>query len=850
MKIPVVLGCLIFASATAAPVFEKDIRPILKAHCFDCHGEGEQLKGGLDVRLRRLMLEGGDDGPVIVPGKPEKSLLFTKVQSGEMPKREKKLTREQITQIKQWIAGGAKTARPEPTELAKGAGITEEERAFWSFQPIRRPEVPMTKPKDRARTPIDAFLLQPLAKQKLGFSPDAEKLTLLRRASFDLIGLPPTPAEVDAFLTDNASDAYEKLIDRLLESPHYGERWGRHWLDIAGYADSDGYSDADPPRAYAYKYRDYVIRSFNADKPLDQFITEQLAGDELAGATQGNEKVHDPVRRELLIATGFLRTGADGTATPAIDYDTVRNQAVADTIKILSTSLLGLSVGCAQCHDHRYDPIPQADYYRLRAVIEPAYDWKNWRTPDQRLVSLYTEADRKKAAEVEAEAKKLSDEKAAKQKQYIEEALTKHLEKFEAGLREQLRAAYDTPADKRTAEQKKLLADNPSVNIHPGVLYQYNQKAADDLKAMDTKIAEIRGRKPPEDFVSVLTEPANKIPVTYLFHRGDHKQPKDAIQPGGLSVLGSAEFPAKDSNLTTSGRRIAFARWLTSGTNPLVARVLVNRIWQHHFGRGLVGTPSDFGVMGERPSHPELLDWLASDFVDHGWKLKRLHKLIMTSTAYRQSSAHNPRGEQRDPENHLYWRKPVQRLDAEVIRDATLSASGALNQNMFGSPIPVRPDVHGQIVVGIDKTQGDNKMPVEESLKGEEFRRSVYIQARRSRPLAMLHAFDAPVMETNCDRRQSSTVATQSLMLMNSPFILDQAARFAKRLRKENGEDSIRQITRAWQLAFSRNPTENEVSAAREFLSLQSAAKPKDELQPLINLCQTLLSANEFLYVD
>src|SRR5947207_2061521 len=464
-QISAAVGWLLFASApaiaAAPPTFEKDIRPILKAHCFECHGEGEKLKGGLDLRLRRLMLQGGDDGPVIVPGKPGQSLLFKLIHSGEMPKRDKKLTREQVALIKQWIATGAKTARPEPAELGKGGAVTEEERAFWSFQPIRKPAIPKTKTKDRVRTPIDAFLVSALAKQKLGFSPDAEQVTLLRRACFDLTGLPPTPAEVEAFLA---------------------------------------------------------------------------------------------------------------TATPGVaDPDAVRNQVVADTIKIVSTSLLGLSVGCAQCHDHRYDPIPQADYYRLRAVIEPAYDWKNWRTPDQRLLSLYTEADRKKADEVEAEAKKLAEEKETKQKQYIDEALTKHLEKFEAPLRDQLRAAYDTPADKRTAEQKKLLADNPSVNINAGVLHQYNPKAADDLKVMDAKIAEIRGRKPPEDFVCGLTEPADRLPVTYLFHRGDPKQPKEAILPGGLSVLAppgqSVDLPSKNPDLATSGRRLAFARWLTSGTN-------------------------------------------------------------------------------------------------------------------------------------------------------------------------------------------------------------------------------------------------------------------------------------------
>jgi hypothetical protein len=790
-----------------------------------------------------------------------------------MPKREKKLTPEQVALIQRWIAGGAKTARAESADAEQAGGITDEERAFWSFQPLQRPVLPRTKAKDRARTAVDAFVLDPLAKVKLSFGPDADKITLLRRACFDLTGLPPTPAEVTAFLGDTAPDAYEQLIDRLLDSPHYGERWGRHWLDVAGYADSDGYSDADPQRPYAYKYRDYVIGSFNADKPFDQFITEQLAGDELAGATRDSVEpaLAAAHTRELLIATGFLRMAADGSATPAVtDYDAVRNQVVADTIKIVSTSLLGLSVGCAQCHDHRYDPIPQTDYYRLRAVIEPAYDPKNWRTPEQRLVSLYTDADRKRAQEVEAEANKLAEERNARQKQYIEEALTKHLEKFEPELRAKLRAAYDTPSDKRTEEQTRLLADNPSVNINAGVLYQYNQKAADDLKALDAKISEVRARKPVEDFLTVLTEPSGQLPVTYRFHRGDPKQPKEAITPGALSVLAprdqSIAFAEKNTSLPSSGRRLAFARWLTSGTNPLVARVLVNRLWLHHFGRGLVGTPSDFGVMGERPTHPELLDWLANDFIEHGWRLKRLHKMIMTSTVYRQSSGHHPVGDQRDPENRLYWRKPVQRLEAESIRDSILATSGALNRKMYGPAVPVRPDVHGQIVVGLDKTEGDNKMPVEVSLKGEEFRRSVYIEVRRSRPLAMLHAFDEPVMEVNCERRQSSTVPTQSLMLMNSQFILDQAARFAARLKTDAGEDRTHQVVRAWQLAFSRPPTEQESSEALEFLTRQiehlnqaaEKAAPEEkekktgkaELQALTNLCQALLSANEFLYVD
>ncbi len=898
-----------------APTFEKDIRPILKAHCFDCHGEGEQLKGGLDVRLRRFLVAGGDDGPAIVPGKPDQSELLKLVESGKMPKRDKKLTPAEIALLRQWIATGAKTARPEPAELPKGtSGITEEERSFWSFQPIRQPAVPKTKSRDRARTPVDAFLVAAMKPAGVRFSPDADPVTLIRRVTLDLTGLPPTPEEVEAFVREcaeeknlegrktgtkpggsnasnpsgfpafqiqSAGSAYERLVDRLLDSPHYGERWGRHWLDVTGYADSDGYSDADPPRAYAYKYRDYVIRAFNDDKPLDRFLTEQLAGDELAQATSANAAsvaLASAESRDLLTATGFLRMGVDGSATDALtDRDAVRNQVMADTLKIVSTSLLGLSVGCAQCHDHRYDPIPHADYYRLRAVFEPAYDYRQWRTPGERLVSLYTDDDRKQSAAIEAEAQKLAAAKEAKQKEYLNDALTKHLEKFDEALRGPLRAAYDTPADKRTPEQKKLLADNPSVNINPGVLYQYNPKAADDLKVMDAKIGETRAKKPAEDFLSVLTEPAHHQPVTHVFHRGDYHQPKDAVSPGGLTVLSATgqpiEFPTNRADLATSGRRLAFAQWLTSGTNPLVARVLVNRVWLHHFGRGLVNTPADFGAMGEKPSHPELLDWLASDFMQHGWKLKRLHKLILTSTAYRQSSRRDPKQERRDPENRLYWRKPVQRLDAEVIRDAVLVTSGSLNRKQFGPPVPVRPDVHGQIVVGEDKTTGDNKMPVEGSLNGEEFRRSVYVQMRRSRPLALLHAFDAPVMEVNCERRQHSTVATQSLMLMNSQFLLDQAARFAARLETDAGPDRAAQVRRAWQLAFQRPPTAAEQTEALAFVERQVAhlaslppppaddkakkdekakaePKPTPERQALTNLCQALLSANEFLYVD
>lgn len=859
--------------------YEKHIRPILKAHCFDCHGEGDTLRGGLDLRLRRLMLVGGETGAALVPGQAGASLLYQLVESGKMPKRDRKPTALEVGMIRRWIDQGAKTARPEPASLEEGVGITEEERGHWAFQTVKRPTVPRNA-DPRIRNPIDAFLAVRQGERKLKFSADAPSSAQVRRAFIDLWGLVPSPSDIEAYALETSSDAYVRLLERLMASPRYGERWGRHWLDVAGYADSDGYTNDDTPRPYASKYRDYVIRALNQDMPFNRFVTEQLAGDELALVKHASLEaaVQDPVAREWLVATGYLRMAADGTGSGGVDQEVARNQVVADTIKIVSTSLLGLSVGCAQCHDHRYDPIPHTDYHRIRAVFEPAYDWKKWRSPGERVISLYTSDDRAKAAAVESEASKRAQEKEAKQAEFIDAALKKHLEKYEPPVREAIWAATRVSADKRTSEQKKLLAENPSANIHPGVLYQYDPKASEELKAMDAKIAEIRGRKPVEDFVSVLTEPAGVPPVTFRFHRGDPKQPKEAVSPGTLSVLtplgGATELPLPAETPPTSRRRLAFAKWVTSPGNPMLARVIVNRVWMHHFGRGLVGTPADFGMQGEKPSHPELLDWLASVFtaplsddpsrLGLGWSLKRLHRLIMSSTAYRQSSARDVLMEEVDPENRLYWRRSIQRLDAEALRDSLLAVSGVLNERMYGAAVPVREDVVGQIVVGIDKKQGDNKMPVEVAMGGEEFRRSIYVEVRRSRPLAFLNTFDAPVMEVNCERRSSSTVAPQALMLMNSDFVLQQAGFTAQRLRKEAGSFLEAQVERVWRLVYGRSPSREEFRDAVEFLRVQRArleelaksAQGKSEAgvltedQPMRSLCQALLSSNEFLYVD
>ncbi len=822
--------------------FEKHVRPLLKAHCFECHGEGAKLKGGLDVRLRRTMVAGGDTGPALVPGRPGDSLLLHRVRGGEMPPGKRKLTKDETALLERWIAGGAVITRAEPKVLPAGFSPSPDELEHWSFQPITRPAVPPVKGAALVRTPIDAFLLAKLEAKGLSFGPEADRHTLIRRATFDLTGLPPTPAEVEAFVNDASPGAYEKLIDRLLASAHYGERWGRHWLDVAGYADSEGFTGADPLRATAYRYRDYVIRSFNADKPFDAFIVEQIAGDELVRPPYEDLP---PAELDRLIATGFLRMAPDGSASPGVDVKAASNQTIADTIQIVGTALMGLTLHCAQCHNHRYDPIPQADYYHVRAVFEPALDWKAWRTPQGREVVLFKPADRARAEAIEKEAQKIDAERLLRQQKYIEATFEKQLARLPKELHESARKMHATPGPKRTAAQTKLLMDHPFLNVNPGSLYLYDSKAAKDLKEYADRAAKLRATKPVPDFVRALTEIPGKVPVTHRFDRGDFESPKEALGPASLLILdryGLRDLPGKDPALASTGRRLAFARGLVSGKHPLTARVLVNRAWMHHFGKGIVGTPGDFGVLGERPTHPELLDWLASDFMAGGWRLKRLHRLIMTSTAYRQSSQRRPELQTIDPDNRLLGRMSIRRLEAEAVRDALLAVSGKLNTRPFGPPVPVTHDEIGQVVIGKDiRNPGDGTpMGKVAPLGGEEFRRSVYVQVRRSLPLAMLETFDAAVATPNCEVRSSSTVATQALLLMNGKAVLDQAGYFAERVRAEAGADKAAQVRRAWRLAYAAEPTAAEVEAAVAFLGRQSLA----------TFCQALMGSNRFLYVD
>jgi len=832
------------------PQFEKHIRPILKAHCWHCHGEEPELKGGIDTRLVRFLLKGGESGAGLVPGDHKASLLYQRVASGEMPPGKKKLSPEEQQLLAQWIDGGATTERPEPETLAAGDTFTDEERQHWSFRPIVKPEVPAVAAQAMVTTPVDAFLLSKLESKGLSFSAEADRETLIRRVTFDLTGLPPTAEAIDKFVADTAPDAWSKLVDELLASPLYGERWGRHWLDVAGYADSDGYNETDVERPWAWKYRDYVIRSFNNDKPWNQFLVEQLAGDELLTPPYQDLT---PEQADQLVATGFLRMCPDGTAAGGPDVVTARNDVIAETIKVASTAVLGLSVGCAQCHEHRYDPITQADYYRLRALFEPAYDPNNWRVPGGRLVSLWSTETQKAAAAVDAELADVSNKRTAELDGIVKDTFERELQKLPAEQQPLARAAREAAADKRTPEQQQLIKEFPFLNVDRGSVYLYlPDRLTGFNKKWDDLTAETKKKRPADDYVMCLNEVPGQIPVTKLFPRGDHQQPRQEIAPGELSVLnsGSLAIPADDPAVPTSGRRLAYAKHLTNGQHPLVARVLVNRFWLHHFGQGLVSTVADFGVKGELPSHPELLDWLARDFMDEGWTLKRFHRQILNSTAYRQVSAHRPELDAADVENRLLGRMNVRRLEAETVRDSILQISGKLAAKQFGKPIPVSPDEVGQFVVAVDTRDSAGRPSGKvEALGEDEFRRSIYVQVRRSMPLSVIEPFDLPRMAPNCERRPVSTAAPQALLMLNNPFMVQQAGLIGDRVRATSS-DLPTQATLTWRMIYGRTPNADEITSAVEFLTPPLDAPPEIAAASLNLLCQTLLCSNGFLYVE
>ena len=794
-------------AATKPEVTQHDIVPILLLRCTACHGR-QKREGGLDLRTRAAMLRGGKSGPAFVSGKPDESLILKRLQREEMPPRQrlveamvKPMEATEIEKLTRWIALGAPEVAEEPDVAGMPADplVSAADREFWSFQRPRPVTVPTVAHAARVRNPVDAFVLQKLEEKDLSLSPEADRLTLLRRAAFDLTGLPPEPAEAEAFLADDDPRAYEKLIDRLLASSRYGERWGRHWLDVAGYADCEGRREQHLPRPSVWRYRDYVIRAFNADKPYDRFLQEQLAGDELADYERASEVTQEI--EDNLVATAFLRMAPDPTWANLTGFVPDRLEVMADSMDVLGSGVMGLTFKCARCHSHKFDPIPQRDYYRLVAIFKGAYDEHDWLKPQligyggalsasfgERYLPQVTSAERKRMDEHNA-------------------AIQRDIDRLKAG-----------PQTPDTTKQ----------------------------------INELTAKRLPEPRLFALWDRGEPSP-TYIYRRGDYQNSGTLVTPGPPAVLFDGQTPFEIvppwSAAKSTGRRLAFARWLTqpeSAAGGLTARVMVNRIWKHHFDQGLVRSVGNFGKTGDRPTHPELLDWLAQEFVRQRWSLKEMHRLMMTSSVYRQSSrtresseapkSHDFGYEQLDLDNRLLSRMPLRRMEAELLRDSLLLVAGQLDETRFGpgDSVHVRPD--GLVLSGK--------------------RRSVYVQQLRKHPASLLESFDLPAMNPNCLQRAESLVAPQALHLMNDAAVRELARQFADRVQREAGDDPTRQVRQAYRIALTRTPSDEELSDCLQTLTslteqwTKQSSAAEASRKALTTLCHTIMNSASFLYLD
>jgi hypothetical protein len=699
--------------------------------------------------------------------------------------------------------------------------VAAEPPADWAFKPMQRVAVPKVQSAEAAHNPIDAFVIARLEAMSLRYSRPADKATLLRRVTFDLIGLPPTPEEIVAFLKDEAVDAYDKVVDRLLASPRFGERAALFWLDVVRFAESDGFK-ADDKRPNAWRYRDYVVKGFNDDKPFDRFVKEQIAGDELF-----------PGDFDALVATAFMRHYPD--EYNAVNLEQRRQEILNDITDTTAQTFLGLTLGCARCHDHKFDPISQRDYYRIQAFFA------GWKPADLPVAPDKAVAEfREKLNAWEVKTAEVRREIAEIEKPYRLKLASKQRGRFP----EEYAHLLDVPDEQRTPLEKQLGAMiEKQVNADSrGPVTGLKAEDKERVDALKKKLAEFGPRPVEPALTPAMTDVGPEAPPTYLLKRGDWKKHDVEIKPGFLLAVDDrvADVRPPASGHTT-GRRSALAKWLTKPDNPLTARVIVNRLWQQHFGKGIVATPGDFGKQGDRPTHPELLDYLATELVRNGWKLKALHRQMVLSNAYRQASASeidDPHGRTKDPENNLLWRMNRRRLDGEALRDAVLSASGLINFKQGGPS--VFPELPAEL-----KTNGwtPSADPAERN------RRSIYVFVKRNLRYPLFAAFDAPDRCESCSRRFVTTTAPQALMLLNDKLYADQAARFAERVLKEVGEKPEQIIERSFEIGLGRLPTSEERDAMRTFLNKQTAngAKIKDAAA---DLCHALLNLNEFVYVD
>jgi len=825
---------------------QHQVLPIFLLRCVTCHGPRIQ-DGDLDLRTCAAMLKGGKSGPALVPGDPDASLLIERIESNACPPRElllkffvKRPPSSEVKKLRKWIKAGAPEVaiKPDVATTEPDPLVTDLDRQHWAFQP------PKTTTKHKS---VDDFILEQLNNNGLGFSPKAARDTLIRRAYFDLIGMPPGLNEWQRWRGAEHSNWYEQMVDHLLESPRYGERWGRYWLDLAGYADSEGGISADPVRPVAWKYRDYVIGAFNNDKPYNRFLIEQIAGDELIDHENAPIVTQEIV--DNLIATGFLRMGIDETGSRTMNFVSERLKVISDAITIVSSGLMGLTMECARCHSHKYDPIPQRDYYRFKAIFQGALDEHDWSSFKTRSLKVATPSHRERVAANnpprEATIKKLhSLQKKAISEQQL--GLLRHAYPDQSEADNQATLVALKVADNSRTLPQRILVERLQVAelLEESELPESVLLVRRSIERRHNRIEQLRRKMEPSLAIRALWDFGRPSP-TYILHRGEHNQSGRLVGPGVPSVLtdGTTPFmvaPPFPEGTHKTGRRLALARWLTEPNHPLTTRVMVNRIWYHHFGTGLVKELDNFGVKGGRPSHPELLDWLAVKFVEDGWSIKETHRRIMHSVTYRQSSRITDRHQQRDSQNRLLSHMPLRRLDAEALRDSLLFVAGKLDQTHGGIPDTVSVSRDGLVSVN----------PTEEGI----WRRSVYLQYRRTEIPTIMDTFDYPQMGPNCVARNVSTVSPQSLMLMNNGRIRELAGAFAARVntivKNQDTRSDGAKIDTVYGLALSRRPTEQERSVGIAALKELESKWQGDSDKALETFCHVILNSAAFLYID
>ncbi|MEM9940142.1 MAG: DUF1553 domain-containing protein [Planctomycetota bacterium] len=797
--------------------YREKVKPILAEHCFDCHAsDPEDLGGSLALTSRASILRGGDSGPAVDVNSPTESLLLRAVnyEVYQMPP-DGKLSDKKINVLRNWVRLGMPFAPEDEKDIVSESHsdvpqVNEETKQWWSFQKVKRPDLPVVKHNSWPSNPIDLFVLNKLEDSSLRPAPPANLRALARRAYYDLTGLPPTPEQVEAFVNDPAPDAYPKLIDRLLASPQYGEKWGRHWLDLVRYAESNSF-ERDGTKPFVWRYRDYVIRSFNADKPYDQFLIEQLAGDEVKNPTQ-----------DSIIATGYYRLGQwdDEPADPLL----AKFDDLDDIVATTSQTMLGLTVNCARCHDHKIDPIPTKDYYRMVSFFE---NIKRYGVRSQASVEA-------NSIEILLGGEATEAEKVAYQKEMT------RLER-----RKQKIVAKAKPDFEDVEHEDFQYEMNQLPILRKRIGKQITKREFEDFKRSFKKQKELIANPPGSKKILCVKESGTQPQDTFVRIRGNAHVKGDKVEPAFISVLSPPEPEIETpANQKSSGRRLAFAKWLTSPDNPMTARVMANRIWQYHFGRGIVRTASDFGFQGSKPTHPELLDWLAAEFVDQNWSIKAMHRLIMNSSAYKMSSTYSPEGYEIDPDNDLFWRFNLRRLTAEEIRDSILAVNRQLNTDkMFGPSVyPIMPK---EVLAGQSRP-GQNWG---QSSSEDRRRRSIYIHVKRSLSLPILSTNDSADTDNTCPVRFITTQPTQALGMMNSRFTNDQAKILADEISQQHStlEDKI---ATALHRVTQRPPKKDEIEVGLNLIQTlidQEDATPESAFEVF---CLMALNLNEFVYVD